>query len=70
MTETEQKTCTCAEPHLLVRTTRHTSDSKVQYLKCKKCGLRAGKRVESVLAQEIRALRLELDELRKLLFRA
>jgi Pyruvate/2-oxoacid:ferredoxin oxidoreductase delta subunit len=66
MTETEQKTCTCAEPHHLVRTTRHTADSKVQYLRCKKCGLPAGqKRVESVLAQRIRALELIVYEIRR-----
>ena len=56
MTETEQKTCQCAEPHHRVRTTRHTADSKVQYLRCKKCGLRAGKRVEATLAQRVAAL--------------
>lgn len=70
MNATEDKTCQCAEPELRVYSTRHTSDSKIQYLYCKRCDRLAGqKRVESVLAQRVAALEAMILELRKL-FRA
>lgn len=70
MTETEQKTCKCAEPELRVYSTTYTLEHKVQYCKCLKCNLTAeAKRTPTALAQRVAALELMVLELRKL-FRA
>lgn len=57
--------CTCAEPKLLVRSTRHTEEHKIQYLYCKLCNKRAGnKRILSMLAQRVAALEAEVREMK------
>lgn len=56
MTETEAKTCQCAEPELRVYSTTYRLEHKVQYCKCLKCKLPARKKTPLELAVRVAIL--------------